>query len=111
MWKWKTTFLTLALALILAPPAFAQQWRAAAPRGWLGVTLQPTWMLEGGRCRPTVMVTQVVGGAPAERAGVRQGDLLLRVNGQDAVEHGLAWMASQLEPGDTVRLTVRRDQH
>lgn len=111
MWKSKTTFLTLALALILAPPAAAQQWRAAGPRGWLGVTLQPTWMLEGGRCRPTVMVTRVVGGAPAERAGVRQGDLLLRVNGQDAVEHGLAWMASQLEPGDTVRLTVRRDQH
>jgi S1-C subfamily serine protease len=56
-------------------------------------------------------VTRVVKGAPADRAGIRRGDLLLRVNGQGAVEHGLAWMASRLEPGDTVRLAIRRDEH
>ncbi len=109
MWKSKTSLL-LILLLALAAPAAAQQWRQAPPTGWLGVTLQPTWMLDNGHCRPAVMVTRVVRGAPAERAGIREGDLLLRVNGLGAVEEGLDWMANRLEPGDTVRLAVRRDE-
>lgn len=110
MWKSKSTLL-LALLLALAAPAAAQQWQQGAPTGWLGITLQPTWMLQSGHCRAAVMVTHVVKGAPADRAGIREGDLLLRVNGQGAVEHGLAWMASRLVPGDTVRLAVRRGEH
>lgn len=104
-----TVLLTLVLAL--ATPAMAQQWQSATgPTGWLGITLEPTWTLDGGRCQPAVMVTRVMRGAPADRAGLRQGDLLLRVNGRHAMDEGLAWMANRLAPGDTVRLTVLRDE-
>jgi S1-C subfamily serine protease len=103
------TAVLLTLFLALAAPVTAQQWQSVTPAGWLGITLEPTWTLEGGHCRPAVMVTGVMKGAPAERAGLREGDLLLRVNGRRAMDEGLAWMAHRLEPGDTVHLAVLRD--
>lgn len=108
-----TLLLTLALALAApAAPASAQQWQERTGRaGWLGITLEPTWMLENGHCRPVVVVTDVVKGAPADRAGVRQGDVLLRINDRDALQEGLPWMAARLVAGDTVRLAMLRDNH
>ena len=55
------------------------------PRGWLGVGLQPVAISEGlhataGQARGA-MVLNLVAGAPAERAGVMAGDILLEVDG------------------------------
>lgn len=70
----------------------------AATRGWIGITY--TTSETGG----AMVVTQVVRGSPAEAAGLRRGDTIVRWNGsrnptEEALRH-------RLQPGDTVRLHV-----
>ncbi|TDP72129.1 trypsin-like peptidase domain-containing protein [Bradymonas sediminis] len=51
------------------------------------------------------LVTNVVAGGPAEKVGLKRGDILLRINSQpiNDAKH-LAWMASNLGIGKTVEL-------
>ncbi len=92
-------------------------------RGWLGVQVQP--MDEDlakslGLDKPKgALVASVIEGSPAAAAGVRQGDLILRVNGEDvtnqgdltrkvaAAEVGAASRFEILRNGQRVSLTVR----
>jgi C-terminal processing protease CtpA/Prc len=103
----RSFWLLLPLAVLASAPVAAQDpverieiWRErAAPRGWLGVQFED----DGGG---PVYVREVFPGSPAERAGVTQGDTLLRLDGKTArmeVVRGL-----RLAPGDTVRLQLRR---
>lgn len=57
-----------------------------------------------------VTITQVQSGSPGAAAGLREGDVLTKVNGQaiDA-EHPLKTIMLRFRPGDRVRLTVVRD--
>lgn len=57
-----------------------------------------------------VIVTQVAAGSAGAQAGLRQGDVITKVNGQaiDA-EHPLKSLMLKFRPGDRVRLTVFRD--
>ena len=48
-------------------------------------------------------------GGPAARAGIRSGDELLAVDGADITTAAGGERFIAIEPGDTVRLTVRRD--
>ena len=72
------------------------------PRGATSLGLPPT--VSG------VVVTQVIAGSPGVQAGVRQGDVITKVNDQaiDA-EHPLKSLMLRFRPGDRVRLTVFRD--
>lgn len=52
----------------------------------------------------------VVAGSPADKAGLRRGDIILKVNNQDVNENAsLATRLNQYRPGDEVELTVHRD--
>lgn len=71
-------------------------------RGWLGVSLD--W--SHGESGP-VTVKGVFPDSPADRAGVRRGDAVVRLNGAAADAEAVRRLRPA--PGDTVRLSVRRD--
>jgi S1-C subfamily serine protease len=75
-----------------------------AGRPFLGVTLDPSFT--GG-----ALVTQVASGGPAERAGVRSGDLIVRINQQhiDSATDLTATIA-RMRPGTIVDIGVSRRQ-
>jgi putative serine protease PepD len=55
-------------------------------------------------------ITQVQPNTPAQRAGLRSGDLITRVNGESAgTADGLRAAINAKSPGDRVTLTYRRD--
>jgi C-terminal processing protease CtpA/Prc len=91
-------------------------------RGRLGVTVDLT--RDAARDSIGARVAGVTPGGPADRAGVRTGDIITRLNGtrlataaagedddEDQSRPGLRLirLASRLEGGDSVRLDVRRD--
>jgi S1-C subfamily serine protease len=75
---------------------------AMPPRAWLGMfcyTMQDH-----------VVVAGLLPGAPAERAGLKQGDVILTIDGQDVVDRrGLYLQLWTHRAGDAVRLKVFRD--
>lgn len=84
-----------------------QDLRSAAP-GWVGMRVQFDFT-QGpeGFSDERVRVTGVVPGSPAERAGVRAGDELIRIGGTNA---GLALREgalARLRPGDDLTLSLR----
>jgi S1-C subfamily serine protease len=84
-------------------------------RPWLGARLQSVTgeiARTLGLARPTgALVADVWQGGPADRAGLRQGDVVLSANGQPVLEAaGLTYAVGNSRPGDTVRLVVRRGE-
>ena len=71
-------------------------------RGWLGISFQQPREDGAG----PVVVEEVFPGSPAQRAGVQEGDTLLRLDGKAARMEMVR--ALRLAPGDTVRLALRR---
>lgn len=95
-------WMPLLAAMLMAPAALAAQ-RGEAPRGWMGVAFD--WDSAGAR---EARVAEVVPRSAAERAGVRTGDVVVRVNSAPATERTIERLREELEPGDTVRLRIRR---
>ena len=54
------------------------------------------------------LVTEVVEDSPAERAGLRKGDIILEINGETLSEVGLSEMLSAYDPGDEIELLIWR---
>jgi predicted metalloprotease with PDZ domain len=54
-----------------------------------------------------ISVSSVNSGSPAEKAGLRSGDVLVTVDGQPAIRTLFAW-PQEHRPGDTMKLRVRR---
>jgi serine protease Do len=83
-------------------------------RGWLGVTIQD---LKGDLAEyyglkhsEGVMVTDVVPGNPAEKAGIRAKDIITAVNGEKVQNsRELTAKAATLPVGETTKITVVRD--
>ncbi len=85
-------------------------------RGWLGVEIQDVNQsiadyfelpnLEG------VFIRNVTTGGPADKAGIKQGDIILSWNGKNIknADH-LMDMISKHEPGDKIKLTVWRNMN
>jgi serine protease Do len=89
-----------------------REWRVQALQGsraQLGVWLGSAEEVGG---RTGVAVQQAVPGGPAERAGVRAGDVLLSLNGEAlGAEPGrrLTQLMADVEPGDTVTIVLHRE--
>jgi serine peptidase DegS len=82
-------------------------------RGWLGATfsdIRPTARSDGSMIRRGIGVREVSKDGPAWNAGIRQGDVLIGLDGEplsDASQFLLA--ISQREPGSQVELEVERE--
>lgn len=83
----------------------------AAPRAWMGLGLQdavPDARLPDER---GAQVSRVYPGGPADKGGLKVGDVLLRVENQElkSAEDLMKAMQSR-EPGDTIEIRYRRGQ-
>jgi serine protease Do len=83
-------------------------------RGKLGVTIQPiTSELAASLGLSEVrgaIVSGVESGGPADRAGIKQGDVITAINGKSVEDsNSLRNQVASTQPGTEVTLTVRRD--
>jgi Do/DeqQ family serine protease len=83
-------------------------------RGRLGVVIQPVTSDTAASLGLTevrgVVVREVEQGSPAERAGIRKGDVILAVNGTPVIDgNSFRNMIASAQPGTEVTLTVFRD--
>lgn len=110
------TLLVAGWVVAAAAPAAAQKasWadvvasRGTEQRtGWLGFGYQISWIQAATSCSPRVVVESVVEGAPAQRAGLEPGDVILAMGGRD-MSQGVPLGGVRLMPGDSVRLRVAR---
>ena len=89
--------------------------KGSVTRGWIGVGVQDitreiadSFKLSGPG---GVLITQVERGGPADRAGIRLGDVLLRVNDRAVADTtGMLNMIAALQPGEQVKLRLTRNQ-
>ncbi len=82
-------------------------------RPWLGLAAQSVSFdiaKAQGLSRPVgVMVTEVYDDGPADKAGLRRGDLVTAIDGREVFdEKGLKFLAAIRSPGETANLTLLR---
>lgn len=85
-------------------------------RGWLGVSIQEVTsdLAEefGVKELKGALVSGVMKKSPAEKAGIRQGDVILKYNGKDVDDTGhLRNMVSQTPVGTKVRIKLLRQKN
>jgi serine protease Do len=85
-------------------------------RGWLGVSIQevtPDLAEEFGvKDLKGALVSGVMKGSPAEKAGIKQGDVILQYNGKDVEDTGhLRNMVSETPIGTVVKVKVLRQRN
>lgn len=83
-------------------------------RGWLGVSIQSLEkdMAEylGVPDGKGVYVAKVIAGEPAEKAGIKDGDVIIAINGTPIAEtKALTRMIADTQVGEKVRVTLIRD--
>ncbi|GAB6066193.1 DegQ family serine endoprotease [Aquifex pyrophilus] len=81
-------------------------------RGWLGVVIQDITpdMVEALGVREGVIVSQVVKGSPAEKAGLKVGDVIVAVNGKKIRDaRDLQFTIMKIRPGTEITITVIRN--
>lgn len=110
--KIRAWVLGLGVAAAVLPAAAEAQVEIRVPRverfdfrvgsGWLGI--QFTW--DGDNAREA-RVRDVVDDSPAERAGIRAGDVIVQIDGEPATEAEVDELREELDEGDRVRLLVR----
>ena len=87
--------------------------RGKVSRGYIGATIQdvtPEIASSLGLTGKGALVADVLSGGPAEAAGLRSGDLILRVNGEAVGSAAdVTRRVAGVSAGDTIRLDVRRD--
>ncbi len=83
-------------------------------RGYLGVGIQPmnddmAAALDLPKNRGEI-VARVEDGSPADKAGLKRGDVIVRVNGQEVTpDQSLSYLVGNLEPGTRVPFELIRD--
>ena len=99
--KLSNSILAFALAAALVPLAASAQDRGltrivVSPRGWIGIRFDFTSETRGGKTTETLTVLDVDKGSPAEKAGLRKGDRILRVDGEELTAARFERMARAL---------------
>jgi len=85
----------------------------AVTRGWIGVQIQPVTAdiadSLGMKSSRGALVAEPQPGSPAEKAGIKAGDVIVSVNGEAVEARTLARRISALAPGTSVKLGVLRN--
>ncbi len=89
--------------------------KGSVTRGWIGVGVQDVTKEIADSFKLSaaggVLITQVERGGPADKAGIRLGDVLLRVNGHAVGDSTVMRnLIAALKPGDLVKLKLARNQ-
>jgi len=104
-----------AIPIDMAADIFAQlKTGKGVTRGWLGVGIQSLTLelKEYYKLNDTsgVLVSQVFEGDPADKAGIKVGDIILKVNGKDiSSSRHLSRMIAGLVVGEKARIILLRD--
>ena len=104
---------------LASPPKFSAE--KLENRGWMGITMQPLskdlaeyWSIDS---RGGVIVAGVIDGSPASKAGLRPGDVILQVDGNDVSvreQADLTLMQRMIRAagaGRDIPMSVWRDGH
>jgi len=104
------TFLALAALGLFAVPTWAQQFSERGERSsrpTLGVAVEHT---ADHAQHEGLVVQQVMPGSPAERAGLRQGDVITRIDSRPVEDHEtLVNVLSRHQVGDRLDLQIMRN--
>jgi Do/DeqQ family serine protease len=104
-----------AIPIAMAKPVFTQiLQKGSVSRGYMGVTIQPvTEELArsfGMKQVRGALVNDVLKSAPAEKAGIRQGDVIIAFNGTEVKDPShLQRLVAEHGVGKTAKVTVFRD--
>jgi hypothetical protein len=110
--KNRTLALLGLLAAVSAQPVEAQvrsTFQAQVQRAWLGVSYSTVITRSNGDYREVLVIQEVVGESPAQRAGLEVGDTIVAINDIRATQQLMTSLGGSLEPGDEVRLRIRRN--
>jgi C-terminal processing protease CtpA/Prc len=77
--------------------------------GWIGFWYEFDKSDVDGREQAVVVVTEVAEGSPAEAYGIHVGDVITHLDGQPISQKLFNAMSETLEPGDLVRMVIRRE--
>jgi S1-C subfamily serine protease len=97
------THLTLAAALTVGAPALKEKEPLGSGPGYLGITF--TKEADG------IQVTEVKPDSPADRGGVKEGDVIVKLDDadlKDADTGDLVKLVAAMRPGTVVAVEVRR---
>ena len=106
--------LGFAIPVNMAKELLPQLKRGKVVRGWLGVMIQDitpelakSFGLKSDR---GVLISDVVKGSPAEKAGLLRGDVILRFDGKEIENaHKLSQLAAATAPHTQVKVDVLRN--
>jgi len=88
--------------------------KGTVSRGWLGVSIQPVTeeiaASFGLKKAAGALVNEIIGGSPAAKAGIRQGDIIIAINGREIkdVSH-LQRLVGEVPVGTRVEVKVFRE--
>jgi Do/DeqQ family serine protease len=104
-----------AIPITMAKPVFTQlQQKGSVSRGYMGVTIQPVTeeLAHSFGLKQTrgALVNDALKGGPADKAGIRQGDIITSFNGTDVKEPShLQRLVAETGLGKPAKVTVFRE--
>lgn len=104
----KRIALAFALTAGLAATANAQVWERHINPGYLGIRFDNSMTVTNGTTTSTITVREVMKDSPAEKAGMKAGDVVIRIDGREPNGDNGFNLGKPISAGDTVKLRVRR---
>ena len=104
-----------AIPINMAKPIFSQLiQKGSVSRGYMGVTIQPVTeeLAQSFGLKHTrgALINDIIKGSPADKAGIRQGDVITALNGTEVKDPShLQRLVAEAGIGKAVKVTVFRD--
>jgi len=104
-----------AIPINMAKPIFSQLiQKGSVSRGYMGVTIQPVTeeLAQSFGLKHTrgALINDIIKGSPADKAGIRQGDVITALNGDEVKDPShLQRLVGEAGIGKAVKVTVFRD--